>query len=334
MRISSLIAGTLAVLATASAMLVQAAPPDWVGGNARKYPNDMYVVGRGVGSTAQEAQMRARGEVAQVFVVTVAVDTTSLIEVNKVGGKEQVRKTESQQVSAKSEKVLSGVEIAESWRDPATMDFHALAVLEKAKAAAGLRDEIAKVDAAVKLELETAKNSTDALLKLGAMQRAFDTVVNREAFQASLKVIDPSGRGVEAPITQAVLRVQMGDILRKVKIFPQVDEDDDAKEFFGLLKGGVGNAGFLAQGIGKADLILIGKLSLNDIGMQQGWHWVRANVEISLVEKESGRVRGSKIWPLKASGKDPKTARARVMKDIEKMFKEELRPAIVEFASS
>lgn len=332
MRISRLFAGALAALA---ASLALAAPPDWVNGNAKQYPNDLYLVGRGTGSTADEAGNRARGDLASIFEVKVEVVTANATEVVKSGSKEMVHKTASQSVSAKTDRVLSGVEIAETWRDPTTMDFHALAVMSRAKAAAGLREEIEKVDAAVRMELANAKAANDSLIKLGAMQRAFDTVVNRDGFQASLKVVDPSGQGLPAPVSQAALRVQMDNVLKGVKIFPQVDEDADTKEFAGILKGGVAAAGFLAQGIGKADLILIGKLDLNDIGVQQGWYWVRASVTVQLVEKESGRVRGEKTWPLKASARDSaKTARTRVLKDIEKLFKEELRPAIIEFATS
>ena len=335
MSMTRLFARGVALLAAAGATLAFAAAPDWVNGNAKKYPNEMYLVGRGVGSTADEAGNRARGDLASVFEVKIEVVTANTTDVVKSGNKETVHKTASQSVSAKTDRVVSGVQIVEVWRDPSTQDVHALAVLSRDKAAAGLREEIAKVDEQVQQELASAKATNDPLVKLGALQRAFDTVVNRDGFQASLKVVDLAGKGIDAPVTQTQLRIQMDQILKGVKIFPQVDEDADAKEFQGILKGGVAAAGFLAQSIGKAELILIGKLDLNDLGVQQGWHWVRANVTVQLVEKESGRVRGEKSWPLKASARDSaKTARTRVLKDIEKLFKEELRGTIVEFASS
>lgn len=334
MSIRRLFAQGLALVAATGASLALAAPPDWVTGNAKKYPNDMYLVGKGTGSSADEARNRARGELAAIFEVKIEVVTANATEVIKSGQKELVHKTATQSVSAKTDKVLNGVEIAENWRDSGTAEHHALAVLSRAKAAASLREEIDKIDTAVKMELANAKAATDPLAKLSAMQKAFDTVVNRDAFQASLKVVDLSGQGIPAPVTQGVLRVQMDQVLKGIKIFPQVDEDADAKEFQGILKGGLANAGFLAQGLGKAELILIGKLDLNDVGVQQGWHIMRGTVTVQLVEKESGRVRGEKIWPLKEGAKDAKTARARVLKEIEKLFKEELRGTIVEFATS
>ncbi len=92
-------------------------------------------------------------------------------------------------------------------------------------------------------------------------------------------------------------------------------------------------AGFLAQGSDKADFVLVGKLTLDDANRQNNWYWMRGTVEVSLVEKESGRVRGSRTWPIKASARDVKTARSRVLIEAEKLLKQDLRSAIIEFAS-
>lgn len=324
----------LALAAVATTTVALAAPPEWIGGNPKKYPGSSYLIGRGAGSTAEEAQNRARGDLATIFEVRVEVATENTTTVAKTGDKEQVNKLASQQVSAKTDKVINGINIAEVWRDPATMDFHALAVLSRSQASASLQEEIGKIDAAVQLEVDNAKAASDPLLKIGALSRAMDTAINRDGFQASLKVVDPSGQGVNAPIPQAVIRAQLDDTLKRVKVSPEVEDDGGAKEFATILKGGLAAAGFLAQGSAKADFALIGKLSLSDLGVQNGWNWMRGTVEVQLVEKESGRVRGTKTWPIKASAKDARTARSRVLIEAEKLLKQDLRPAIIEFATS
>ena len=93
-------------------------------------------------------------------------------------------------------------------------------------------------------------------------------------------------------------------------------------------------ADFLAAHASVAELVLRGQLTLSDLGRRENWNWVRATVEVSLVEKSSGRVRGSKSWPVKSSAQDAPTARSRALLEVEKVFKEELRSAIIEFASS
>lgn len=309
--------------------------PEWVAGASKKHPAAGYLIGRGSGSTAEEAQNRARGDLATVFEVRVEVVTGSSTEVNKSGNREQVDKRDFQQVTASTDKVIQGVSIAELWRDPKTMDFHALAILSRAQAAAGLREELGQIDASVARELTNADGASDPLLKIGALNRALNTAISRDGFQASLKVVDPSGVGLPPPTPQNVVREKIDAALKTISIAPVVGDDGGAPEFAGTLKAGLAAAGFLAKREADAKLALIGKLALRDLGQQNGWYWVRGTVDVSLVERAAGdRVRGGKSWPIKASAQDAKTARARALAEIEKLFKQELREAIIGFAAS
>ena len=311
-----------------------AGQPRWINDSAVEFPNSMYLVGRGVGSTADEAQNRARGDLATIFEVRIEVVNQDTLNVAQSGKKEQVDRVSSQQVSAKTDKVISGINIAEIWRDPVTQDFHALATLSRAQAGASLREELSRIDDGLNLQMQAAKSAEDPLLKIGALSQALQASINRDGFQASLKVIDPSGRGVPSPVSQVTIHKQIDDTLKNIHIAYEIIEDAGAKEFTALIKGGLAAAGFMASSTSNADLILASKLNLNDMGRIDGWYWVRATVDVSLVEKATGRVRGSKTWPLKSSAKDARTAHTRILIEIEKMLKEELRSAVVEFASS
>jgi hypothetical protein len=331
-NIGKLLIVPVALLVTTAALA--SSQPDWVNGSSSDYPDAKYLVGRGVGSTEAEAQNRARGDLATIFEVRVQVATENTTTVAKSGNKEQVNQLATQRVSAKTDKVISGIKIAQIWRDPTTMDFHAFAVLSRSQAGASLREEIGKIDDEVQLQMQAAQAAQDSLLKVGALTHALDVSVKRDGFQASLKVVDPSGRGQEAPISQASIRTQIDDVLKHVQIAAEVADNGGVAEFASTLKGGLAAAGFLATRPEEADLVLVGKLSLNDLGRQGNWNWVRATVEVSLVEKSSGRVRGSKTWPVKSSAQDANTARSRALIEVEKLFKEELRSAIIGFASS
>jgi hypothetical protein len=172
------------------------------------------------------------------------------------------------------------------------------------------------------------------LRKLGALSHAQEAAVRREGFQTTLKVVDPSGHGVEATLSQAAIYAQTDDVLKRIRIAPKVAEDAGNQDFASVLKGGLAAAGFLSTDAADAEFVLVGKLTLTDLGRQADWNWVRATVEVSLVEKASGRVRGSKTWPVKASAQDAKTARSRALIEVEKLFRQELRSAIVAFAAS
>lgn len=313
---------------------VFAAQPKWVSENATEYPNSSYLVGRGVGSTANEAQDRARGDLATIFEVRIEVVNQNSISVAQSGKHEQVDRSSSQQVSAKTDKVIQGITIAEIWRDPVTQDFHALAVLSRAQASARLREELKDIDDAVLQNLQSAKSAVDPLLQIGALSQALQTTIKREGYQASLKIVDPAGQGVKAPVTQSELLKQIDDTLKNIKIASQIIDDDGNREFSSVVRGGLAAAGFLTSKNDHADLLLQSKLIMTDLGYIDRWNWIRGTVEVSLVEKATGRVRGSKTWPFKASAKDVKTARKRALIVIEKTLKEELRATIVEFASS
>jgi hypothetical protein len=321
-------------LLSPSAVFGASATPSWVQGESAEYPDSQYLVGRGVGATEDEAQNRARGDLATIFEVRVEVRTENTTSVAQSGKSEQVNKFASQQVSAKTDKVISGINIAKIWRDPVTKDFHALAVLSRAQAATSLREELAKIDGEVQQQMDAANAAEDPLLKVGALSRALEVSVKRDGFQASLKVVNPSGRGIDAPIPQATVQAKIDDTLKHILIVPEVEEDAGTKEFASILKGGLAAAGFLATRAGDAQFALVGKLTLNDLGRRSNWNWVRATVEVSLVEKATGRVRGSQTWPVKASAQDAQTARSRALIEVEKLFKQELRSAIIGFSAS
>ncbi len=311
-----------------------AGQPDWVAGESADYPSANYLTGRGVGSTEDEAKNRARGDLATIFEVRIQVQTENTTSVARSGKQEQVNQMATQRVSARSDKVISGVSVPLTWRDPVTKDFHALAILSRAQAAAGLRDEIGRIDDEVQQQVDKAKAATDPLLGIAALAQAQSAFTKRDAFEASLKVVNPSGHGIDPPIAQSVVQDSLGAALKRVHIAPEVADDGGEAAFAALLKGGVAAAGFLANSKAEADLLLVGKLALSDLGRQANWNWVRATVEVSLVERDSGRVRGSKTWPVKASAQDAATAKARALMEVEKLFKRELRTAIIGFASN
>ena len=325
------------LLVVSGAMLLAsiafAGQPDWVNGNSLKYRDAEYLVGRGVGSTEAEAQDRARGDLATIFEVRVQVANESSTTVAKSGNNnEQVNKFASQQVSAKTDKVISGITIGDHWHDPVTMDYHALAVLSRAQASASLKEELAKIDDELKLQAQAASAEPDLLLKVAALSQALQASIKRDGFQASLKVVDPSGRGVPAPISQATLQQQISDTLRKVRIASAAAANDESRQFTTIAKGGLAAAGFLTSKLEDADLVMSGTLEMVDLGRRDNWYWERATLSITLTERESGRVRGHKMWPVKASAQDPVTARSRAMIEVDKLFKKELRATIIDFA--
>jgi len=267
--------------------LVWAGEPGWLNGDSAEFSSEQYLLGRGVGSTETEAQNRARGDLATIFEVRVQVANENTTTLTQSGKQEQVTKQASQQVSAKTDKVINGIYIAKIWRDPDTQDFHALAVLPRSQASASLREELKEIDEAVEQQLLAAEAAKDDFLNLGALVQALQTSIKRDAFQAMLKVVDPSGRGKVAAVSQAFIQQQISEKLKSIKIAVEV-KDSPVAEFSSLLKGGAAAAGLMTIAPAEADFLLTGKLNLSDLGQRDGWYWLRANIEITLVEQKRG----------------------------------------------
>lgn len=308
--------------------------PAWIHGTSADYPSERYLLGRGAAATAEEAQNRARGDLATIFEVRIKVANENNLSVTQSNNKEQVSKQSRQQVSAKTDKTISGITIAEVWRDPQTMDFHALAILSRADAAANLRDELAKADADIKLHLASAQTAKDPLLKIAALNRALVSSQNRAALERTLKVINPGASEIEAPVAPALIEADLNATLQQMLISADAVETSGLQEFPRLLKGALAAAGFMAVAPAQADFVLVGKLQREPLAPRDGWHWMRATIEVSLVEKATGRVRGSTIWQVKASAQDSKTLDSRLLMEIDKQLKAELRSAIFGFAST
>ncbi len=322
----------ISVLCFSTTVAFAAKQPDWLNGSSAEYSDALYLVGRGVGSTEAEAQNRARGDLATIFEVRINVSIDSTTTLVQSGKNEQVSKSATQQVSATTDKVISGINIAKIWRDPVTQDFHALAVLSRTQASASLQEEMSRIDDEIKQQMQAANAETDSLLKVGTLSKAMQSSIKREGFQASLKVVDPSGRGVQSEISMATIQQQIDQAVRKVRIAASHPANAESAEFTTIAKGGLAAAGFLTTKLEDADFVLSGALNMVDLGRREGWNWVRATLSVTLVEKESGRVRGHKTWPVKASAQDSVTARSRAMIEVEKLFKQELRSTIIDFA--
>jgi hypothetical protein len=98
-----------------------------------------------------------------------------------------------------------------------------------------------------------------------------------------------------------------------------------------MLAGALAQAGFELHS--DADYTLQGELRVEDLGKRDGWHWVRGNLEITLTERASNKVRGSKLWNVKGNAQDRNGALRRLQAQVDAVLKEELQGAVVEMVT-
>lgn len=315
----------------------QPSNPDWVTGNSAKYKSSLYLLGRGEASAVEEAKDRARADIAKTFQVAVAADSDDVQKFNSdssvAGGAGQYSSETSRRISTRTEQIIRGIQIAEIWQDPASKSQHVLAVLPRLQAANSLRQQIGQLDDATQASVDQSKNNTDLFVKIAAANKALESQLEREGLQKALQIVDTTGRGVESRYNSARLRADLEELLRRVRVASKV-LPGSAPGFDVVVAGALSKAGFLTETGDKPDFLLKASLVLTDLGVKDGWYWQRGNLEISLSEAASGRVRGTQRWPIKSSASDRAGSIRRALDEADAVLKKELGRTITGMATS
>ncbi len=308
--------------------------PDWINGDSARFSSAQYLIGRGQASTQEEAKDRARADVAKIFQVAVVASSEDL-QRSKSGpdGTPQYEQQATRSISTRTDQIISGIQIAELWQDPATKSYYALAVLPRLQTAASLRQQISQLDEATADHIEQSRKNNDLFLKIAAASQAVETQRERESLQKSLQIVDQTGRGTASKWNSATLQSDLDELLKRVRIAPRVTADSPPR-LAGVLAGALANAGFMIETGQHPDFVLQARMELTDLGQQKGWYWQRGDLEISLVETTTGRVRGTRRWTVKSSATDRESSVIRAMNQADAILKRELRTAIIDMVNS
>ena len=310
----------------------QPAAPDWISGNSAKYKSEQYLIGRGQASTQEEAKDRARADVARVFQVAVVASSEDIQRSKSdASGKPQYEEQASRQISTRTDKIISGIQIAELWQDPANRSYYALAILPRLQTAAGLRQQIGELDDATRNYIEQSRTENDLFLKIAAASHALELQHEREALQKNLQVVDITGRGVEPLWNSGKLESDLGMLLKRVSIAPRVAADAPAG-LAEIVSGALAQAGFMLDTGDHPAFVLQAGMNLADLGLKDGWYWQRGNLEIALIETAGNRIRGTRQWVIKGNAQNREGSTRRALDQADNVLKQELGNAIIDMA--
>ncbi len=308
--------------------------PDWVVGDSNQYKSTQYLIGRGQGSSQEDARDRARADLSKIFQVTIAIDSEDVQKFKSDPSNENNYESHSsRRISTHTEQIIRGIQIAEHWQDPNTHSHYALAILPRLQTAASMRQQISQLDNDTSTHIEHSRQSTDLFVKIAAANLAIESQLERGSLQKSLQIVDITGRATQSPTSSAKLYSDMNALLKRVKIAPQVTGDAPA-EFTEIISGALAKAGFMIDTGENPDFILKSKLTLTDLGVRDRWHWMRGNIELVLTETANNRVRGTKRWNIKGNAQDKAVTLKRTMNQADSVLKRELRTAVIEMATS
>ena len=302
--------------------------PDWLDGTSAKYPNAQYIVGTGQSLSLDDAKNRARAEVAKVFEVAVSEQSRDNLQYVADGNGSELTQKVERNTNSRTEKVLRGVEIADTWFDTNSGQHYALAVLHRGRSARALRQEVEELDSATQIHINKARSSGDALDKVANAYSALTTQMERAGVQRSLQVVDNSGQGVPPKWNLAKLSTDLRTQMERIRITPRVNGPEG---FEAQVSGALGQAGFLVKPGEVPDFTLSANLSLGEPDLRDGWYWVNGRMDI-LLSNGQGRIRGSKRWDIKVSATSADVAMKRGMDKAATTLQNELRQTLLGFA--
>lgn len=262
--------------------------PDWIDGSSMEYPNDQYITGVGVADDRASAEDRARAEIAKVFEANVSVNES----VNASESNNQFSQTVAQDVKTVSNKALEGVQLPEHWQDGTTRVYYTLAVLDRAKAKAALADKLADLDKQSQQWKDQLESGSDKLAKAKAGMRLLTLLKAREGLNSEMRVIDPSGHGVDAPFDAAKVRPEAAKAVGALDVSVRLSGADSGEVETALIKS-LGAFGLQSRvGDGKNDDIAVtGKIETQPMqGDGSAWKWARSTATVSLKDARTGKI--------------------------------------------
>lgn len=325
---------TLPLLLAACAASKPANPtPDWVTGNSSAYPASGYLIGRGDADDMALAKDRARADLAKVFSVNVSEQSSDVSSYSQsnVGPTPVMKNTMdvSRNIHTRTSAVLQGVQISDTWQDPQTKVYYALATLSKAQAGTALRQQITDLDAGTRAYLANAQQSSDLFDKIAMAGQAVEAQQTRAGLQKELQVVDVTGQGIAPPWPLGKLEADRAALLKQLEI-TAVAEGRDADSVKQVLGGALADAGFTVKD--AAPYTMTASVDYSELAPQGGWYWITGTLQVTLNGTDR-RAHGVRRWDLKVSGSDPQLAKQRLMDQVSQDLQGDIQSTVLDFAS-
>ena len=211
------VVSTMLVVLSGCAWFGGQSKPDWIDGVSAAYPSDQYLVGVGQADSLATAEDRAYAAVARIFKAEVsaqAKDWESYLLIEQRGHSSAERRlTLDNLTRVSTDKVLESVRIVDRWGDVRKGIHYALAGMHRPQAETSFMERITELDRSISDDVEEAQRPSDKLAKVKALRRAARSLVLREAYNADLRVVRPSGQGTAAAYRVSELTHELEEFL-------------------------------------------------------------------------------------------------------------------------
>jgi LPP20 lipoprotein len=319
------------VLVACSQAIKPDARPDWVLGQDAKYPSSGYLQGHGQGDDLAIAKDRARADLAKNYSVKVSEQTKDVSSYSQsTSGVEKNSLDVNRSLTTRTDEILRGVEIADTWQDSVTQEYYALAVLSRSKAATALRQQIADLDASTRSYLDQARASDDLFVKIANATRAVYAQTTRTGLQQELQVVDITGNGMPPIWSLGQLQADRSALLARLKISAAAT-GQDAAAVRPILAGALADAGFTV--VGSGDYTMTANLNYANLSLRgDGWYWISGTLQVTLNANNGGQAHGVRRWDVKVSATDPQLVHQRLLDQVALDLDTDIQATILGFA--
>ncbi|MEP6600837.1 MAG: LPP20 family lipoprotein [Nitrospirota bacterium] len=276
--------------------------PDWVNGpKAAAYPDAQYMVGVGQGDSRAVAEQRAYAAVSRIFKADIASqsrDWETYLNLEHTGSHHMERRlTVETMTRVSTDKILENVRIVDTWSDPKTNLYSALAVLDRASTKAVLLSRISELDEAIERNIQESREAHDKLLTLRQLHRAVRNLITRETLNSELRIV--SGQVMSSQFSVPGLTQDLDKFL-SVSLIVAVevtgDQSDAVRQAIieTLLREGFPVTASLSRKDTVPDLLVRGETRLWPADLPDPkFRYVRWCGDFTLVSPESQRIFGA-----------------------------------------
>lgn len=336
----ALLSGLLVALAlTGCAWFGEKAKPAWVDGVSAEFSSSQYLLGEGQSASKSAATDQAYAAVARIFKAEVAAqakDWESYLLVESRGAANAERRLTLETITnVSTDKVLENVKVLDAWHDTAKGVHHVLAGMHRGQGETALLEKMRELDQAIEADLMEARQTADKLTKVRDLRRAARNAVMRDAYNADLRVIRPSGQGSPSAyhvndLTHELEEFLATNLVLAVEVAGDHAEPIQRSLIEGLIREGLHVTHRAATGDGAPpELLVRGVVRIWPIAVgDPQFKYVRWCSDFEVVESGSQRVVGALSRGGREGHLSDREATAKALRVIQQEFSSELAKAI------
>ncbi|MEK6714149.1 MAG: LPP20 family lipoprotein [Nitrospirota bacterium] len=337
MRIPSLIIIFFLLLSCIISPALSSSKPDWIEGKSRKYSPELYLTGVGYGDDRKAAEDSALAAIARIFQAEIHSKTSELEKYTQTDVKGKTHSSRDIQIdqitSVATNKALEDITITEVWDDESENRTYALAVMDRRHAMVSIREKITAIDSDIAVMQQKSVTVSDKIERARTIRAILKSLLDREVYNTDLRIINPSGTGIEPPTTLFAVKQQLQAILsNEIHIGVQL-EGPHNKDVRSSIIEGLTKEGFSVEEKGdleKLDVLVRGIVSFENADLPQ-WKFVRWDITIDLVNQTNGKVFGSFTRHGREGHLNFREAEDKAVKALQKDIVNELSQQLVSF---